>query len=153
MAGFATEYKDLLTISFSALSFIVACIALFFSVRTNIRDKEKLRITARAVVEPIYNKVYKIEVTIINVGRRIAVLEGVQCHYDQGYKCRDYIDEGIHLKEKERIKLYVERWCIIRNGDEGEVFQLENITVLDTQGKEYKIKNSKKLVERLIKEG
>lgn len=153
MAGFATEYKDSLTISFSALSLIVACIALFFSVRTNIRDKAKLRITARTVTEPIYNKVYKIEVTIMNIGRRIAALEGVQCHYDQGYICRDYIKEGIHLKEKERVKLYVDQQDIIRNGDEGEVYQLEDITVLDTQGKEYKIKNSKKLVERLIKEG
>lgn len=150
MAEFATEYKDLLTISFSALSFIVACIALFFSIRTNIRDKEKLRITARTVTEPIYNKVYKIEVTVTNIGRRIAVIEGLQYEYGKNHKFHDYSREGIHLKERERVKLYVERQCITRDGDEGEVYQLEDITVLDTQGREHKIKDSKKLLERLI---
>ncbi|WP_006320261.1 hypothetical protein [Serratia inhibens] len=153
MAEFANKYKDLLTISFSALSFIIACTALFFSARTAMRDREKLLITARTVREPFHNKVYKIEVTIINVGRRIAAIEGVQCHYDKGYTCHDYIKEGIHLKEKEKKIIDIEQRCTIRSDDEGEIYQLEDITVLDTQGKEYKIKNSKKLVEKLISEG
>lgn len=153
MTEFASKYKDLLTISFSALSFIIACTALFFSARTALRDRSKLLITARTVAEPFYNKVYKIEVKVTNIGRRIAAIEGVQCHYEQGYTCRDYIEEGIHLKEKERVVLDVERRSTILNGDEGDVYQLEDITVLDTQGKEYKIKNSKKLVEKLIAEG
>ncbi|MNG66759.1 hypothetical protein D3C79_250560 [compost metagenome] len=117
------------------------------------RDREKLLIIAHTVREPLYDKIYKIKVTVINVGRRIAVIEGMQYHYDKGYTCHDYTKEGFSIKEKQRVALYIERQHIIRNGDEGEVYQLENITVLDIQGKEYKIKNSKKLVERLIAEG
>lgn len=153
MIEFVNKYKDFAAISISLLSIVVASTALYFTIRSAMRDRSKILITARTVSGALYNKVYKIEVKVTNVGRRIAAIEGVQCHYDQGYTCRDYIKEGIHLKEKERITLDVERQCIIRNGDEGEVYQLEDITVLDTQGKEYKIKNSKKLVERLIAEG
>ncbi|HHQ6624499.1 TPA: hypothetical protein ACSTL5_000952 [Serratia fonticola] len=150
---FIREYKDIITIIFSTLSFVIACTALFFSVRTAIRDRERLRISARVVREPFYEKIYKIEVTIINVGRRIAVIEGIQCHYDLGLKCHDYIKDGIVLKEKERVTLEVERRSIIQSGDEGEIHQLENITVLDIVGKEHPIKNSKMLVGRLISEG
>jgi len=153
MTEFVSRYKDFLAISFNALSFIIACTALFFSARTALRDRPKLLITARTVADPFYNQVYKIEVKVTNIGRRIAAIEGVQCHYEQGYTCRDYIKDGIHLKEKERTILDVERHRIIFNGDEGDVYQLEDITVLDTQGKEYKIKNSKKLVEKLIVKG
>lgn len=153
MTEFASKYKDFLTISFSALSLLIACIALFFSARTVLRDREKLLITAQTIREPLYNKIHKIKVTVINVGRRIAAIEGIQYNYDKGYICHDYTKDGFSLKEKQRVVLYIDRQYTIRNDYDGETYQLEDITVLDTQGREYKIKNSKKLVERLIKEG
>ncbi|MBH2982707.1 hypothetical protein I5M90_04870 [Serratia marcescens] len=150
MADFATEYKDLLTISFSALSFIVACIALFFSVRTNIRDKEKLLITARTVSNEFADEPYEIEVTVANVGRRVAVIEGIQRHYERGIKCHNYKERGIPIRELERVVMQVSRDMVIDNGIEGDVHYLEDITVLDIQGQEHKIKNSKELVKRLV---
>ncbi|CAI0754804.1 hypothetical protein [Serratia proteamaculans] len=153
MIEFVNKYKDFAAISFSALSFIIACIALFFSARTVLRDREKLLITAQTIREPLYNKIHKIKVTVINVGRRIAAIEGIQYNYDKGYICHDYTKDGFSLKEKQRVVLYIDRQYTIRNDDDGETYQLEDITVLDTQGREYKIKNSKKLVERLIAEG
>lgn len=86
MAGFATEYKDLLTISFSALSFIVAGTALFFSARTAIRDKERLLITARSISDSFSEAPYEIEVAIVNIGKRVAVIEGIRRHYENGMK-------------------------------------------------------------------
>lgn len=152
MVNFVSEYKDFLTISLSALSFSVACLALFFSARTAMRDKERLLITARTVRDPMYKKIYKIEITVVNIGRRIAAIEGVYYHYKQGYKCYDYNKECIIIKEKDRITLNVDRYYVCRSGDDGEAYILEDITILDTQGVEYKIKNSKKLVKKLIRE-
>lgn len=100
MTEFASKYKDLLAISFSALSLLIACIALFFSARTVLRDREKLLITAQTIREPLYNKIHKIKVTVINVGRRIAAIEGIQYNYDKGYICHDYTKDGFSLKEK-----------------------------------------------------
>ncbi|MBB1583218.1 hypothetical protein [Serratia sp. OS31] len=150
MTEFASKYKDLLTISFSALSFIIACTALFFSARTALRDREKLLITARAVSDSLNDAPYEIEVKIVNIGKRVAVIEGVRRHYENGMKSHIYTERGILLKEKERVVLKVTSDMVIDSGDEGEVYFLEDITVLDIQGKEHSIKNSKDLVKRLL---
>lgn len=119
MSDFIREYKELITTSFSALSLLAACLALFFSARTAIRGKDKLSITARTIRHPLYNKIYKIEVTVINVGRRIAALEGVCYHYAKGYSCYDYHKDGIILKEKERMMFYVDEGRTIETEYEG----------------------------------
>ncbi|MFA4102717.1 hypothetical protein OQJ40_11290 [Serratia nevei] len=150
MAGFATEYKDLLTISFSALSFIVAGTALFFSARTAIRDKERLLITARSISDSFSEAPYEIEVAIVNIGKRVAVIEGIRRHYENGMKSHMYKESGILLKEKERVVLKISSDMLIENEDEGEVYYLKDFTVLDIQGKEHKVKNSKELVKRLV---
>ncbi|MGK2677451.1 hypothetical protein ACSJM2_14145 [Serratia marcescens] len=150
MAGFATEYKDLLTISFSALSFIVAGTALFFSARTAIRDKERLLITARSISDSFSEAPYEIEVAIVNIGKRVAVIEGIRRHYENGMKSHMYKERGILLKEKERVVLKISSDMLIENEDEGEVYYLKDFTVLDIQGKEHKVKNSKELVKRLV---
>ncbi|OUI66683.1 hypothetical protein AZZ99_000946 [Serratia marcescens] len=46
--------------------------------------------------------------------------------------------------------MQVSRDMVIDNGIEGDVHYLEDITVLDIQGQEHKIKNSKELVKRLV---
>lgn len=150
MIEFASKYKDLLTISFSALSFIIACTALFFSARTAMRDREKLLITARAVSGSFNDAPYEIEVKIVNIGKRVAVIEGVRRHYENGMKSHIYTESGILLKEKERVVLKITSDMVIDSGDEGEVHYLEDITVLDIQGKEHNIKNSRDLVKRLL---
>lgn len=144
----AAKYKDVLTISFSVLSFIIACTSLFFSGRTAWHDRSRLRITGRVVYEPVYKKPYKIEVTVLNVGRRDAVLEGILCHYESGRTRYSYEKEGIILKEKQRQKFQLEYRDLILSDDEGEVYQLENITILDVEGREHKIPNSYELISR-----
>lgn len=148
-----TEYKDIMTVSLAGLSFLIACTSLFFSWRTAWYDRARLKISARVVREPERNKVYKIEVTVLNTGRRDAVLEGVLCHYEHGVNRHSYEMEGIVLKEKKRIIFAIGRQDVIISGDEGEVFQLEDITVLDIEGKEFAIPHSQQLVSLLIKEG
>ncbi|EJD6489952.1 TPA: hypothetical protein U2L64_000154 [Citrobacter koseri] len=147
----AAKYKDVLTISFSVLSFIIACTSLFFSGRTAWHDRSRLKITGRVVYEPVYEKAYKIEVTVLNVGRRDAVLEGVLCHYESGRIRHSYEKEGIVIKEKQREKFQLEYRDLILSDDDGEVYQLENITILDVEGKEHEIPNSYELVSRFSK--
>ncbi|MBJ2082390.1 hypothetical protein [Serratia ureilytica] len=150
MAEFATEYKDLLAISISMLSLIIAGTALFFSARTAIRDKERLLITARSISDSFSEAPYEIEVAIVNIGKRVAVIEGIRRHYENGMKSHMYKERGILLKEKERVVLKISSDMLIENEDEGEVYYLEDFTVLDIQGKEHKVKNSKELVKRLV---
>lgn len=147
-----TEYKDTITVVFVFLSFLIACTSLYFSVKNNIKDKERLIIKAWNVCGSINDKVYKIDVSITNVGRRIAVLEGLICHYDGGYQSHTHNEDGIVLKEKERITLCIEQRDLIYDVGEGEVYQLEDVSVLDIEGREFKIKNSKTLVSRLLKD-
>ncbi|EPK4144821.1 hypothetical protein LJM37_005315, partial [Serratia marcescens] len=61
-----------------------------------------------------------------------------------------YKESGILLKEKERVVLKISSDMLIENEDEGEVYYLKDFTVLDIQGKEHKVKNSKELVKRLV---
>ncbi|WP_254629672.1 hypothetical protein [Enterobacter chuandaensis] len=77
LVSLATKYKDVLTIGFSVLSFMIACTSLFFSGRTAWHDRARLKITGRVVYEPVYEKAYKIEVIVLNVGRRDAVVGGM----------------------------------------------------------------------------
>lgn len=148
----AAKYKDVLTIGFSVLSFIIACTSLFFSGRTAWHDRSRLRITARVVYGPVYEKAYKIEVTVLNVGRRDAVLEGILCHYESGRTQHSYEKEGIVIKEKQREKFQLEYRDLIVSDDDGEVYQLENITILDIEGKEHNIPNSYELISRFSKD-
>lgn len=152
LVSLATKYKDLLTVGFSVLSFIIACTSLFFSGRTAWHDRARLKITGRVVYEPIYDKAYKIEVTVLNVGRRDAVLEGILCHYEGGNTRHSYEKEGIVIKEKQRKKFELEYFDLILTEDDGEVYKLENITILDIEGKEHEIPNSYSIVSRFTKD-
>ncbi|HCT5366359.1 TPA: hypothetical protein OT044_000466 [Citrobacter koseri] len=144
----AAKYKDVLTISFSVLSFIIACTSLFFSGRTAWHDRSRLKITGRVVYEPVYEKAYKIEVEVLNVGRRDAVLEGLLRHYETGKTSYTYEKEGIIIKEKQRRKFIVEYSDLLITDSEGEVYNLENISILDIEGKEHTIPRSYELISK-----
>lgn len=152
LVSLATKYKDLLTISFSVLSFLIACTSLYFSGRTAWHDRARLKIIGRVMYDPFYKKPYGIRVTVLNVGRRDAVLEGVLCHYEGGKTRHDFVKEGVILKEKQRITFEVDAFDIIMNGEEGRVFQLEDISILDIEGKQHPIPGSVDLVSKFIKE-
>lgn len=144
----AAKYKDVLTIGFSVLSFIIACTSLFFSGRTAWHDRSILKITGRVVYEPVYEKAYKIEVEVLNVGRRDAVLEGVLRHYEEGHTSYEVEENGITLREKNRVKFKISLHDFILSGEEGEVYALEDLTILDIENKEYEIPNSQELIKR-----
>lgn len=144
----AAKYKDVLTIGFSVLSFIIACTSLFFSGRTAWHDRSILKITGRVVYEPVYEKAYKIEVEVLNVGRRDAVLEGVLRHYEEGHTSYEVEENGITLREKNRVKFKISLDDFILSGEEGEVYALEDLTILDIENKEYEIPNSQELIKR-----
>ena len=148
----AAKYKDVLTIGFSVLSFIIACVSLFFSGRTAWHDRARLKIIGRVMYEPFYKKACGIRVTVLNVGRRDAVLEGVLCHYDGGKTRHDSVKEGVILKEKQRKTFELDSYDIIMNGEEGSVYQLEDISILDIEGKEHQIPDSINLVNKFIKD-
>ncbi|MDD7993784.1 hypothetical protein [Kosakonia radicincitans] len=152
LVSLAAKYKDLLTVGFSVLSFIIACTSLFFSGRTAWHDRARLKITGRVVYEPVYDKAYKIEVTVLNVGRRDAVLEGILCHYERGRTRYSYENEGIVLKEKQRKKFQLDYYDLIITDDDGDVYQLENITILDVEGREHEIPNSYNIVSRFSRD-
>ncbi|WP_312605579.1 hypothetical protein [Kosakonia cowanii] len=144
----AAKYKDVLTIGFSVLSFIIACTSLFFSGRTAWHDRSILKITGRVVYEPVYEKAYKIEVEVLNVGRRDAVLEGLLCHYETGKTSYAYQKDGIIIKEKQRRNFIVEFSDLLITDSEGEVYTLENISILDIEGKEHTIPRSYDLISK-----
>ncbi|EPB4338361.1 hypothetical protein QNZ44_002382 [Enterobacter kobei] len=144
----AAKYKDL----FSVLSFIIACTSLFFSGRTAWHDRSRLKISGRVVYEPVYEKAYKIEVTVLNVGRRDAVLEGILCHYEGNNTRHSYEKNGFILKEKQREMFQIEFRDLVITDDDGNAYELENITVLDVEGKEHEIPNSKNLIARFSKD-
>jgi hypothetical protein len=148
----AAKYKDVLTIGLSVLSFIIACTSLFFSGRTAWHDRARLKITGRVVYDTIYGKAYKIEVTVLNVGRRDAVLEGILCHYEGNKTRYSFEKNGFVLKEKQREKFQIEYRDLILTDDDGDIYELENITVLDVEGKEHEIPNSNNLVTRFSKD-
>ncbi|CTT60820.1 hypothetical protein AB687_000455 [Escherichia coli] len=152
LVSLATKYKDVLTVGFSMVSFIIACTSLFFSGRTAWHDRARLKIKGRVVYDAVYNKAYKIEVTVLNIGRRDAVLEGILCHYESGKTRHSYEKEGIAIKEKQRKVFIVENFDLIISDDEGEVYQLEDITILDIEGKEHEIPNSYNIVSKFIKD-
>jgi len=152
IVNLAAKYKDVLTLGFSILSFLIACTSLFCSGRTAWHDRSRLKITGRVVYEPVYEKAYKIQITVLNVGRRDAVLEGVLCHYEGDKAKHVSVKEGIILKEKQRTTFEIDSFDIIMNGEEGSVYQLEDISILDVEGKKHPIPNSVNLVTKFIKE-
>jgi hypothetical protein len=119
---------------------------LIFSGRTAWHDRSRLKITGRVVYEPVYEKAYKIEVTVLNVGRRDAVLKGF-------YAIMKGIIPGIFLKKmvlylkKQREIFQIEFRDLVITDDDGNAYELENITVLDVEGKEHDIPNSKILFQ------
>lgn len=149
IVSFASKYKDVLTISFSVLSFVIACTSLFFSGRTAWHDRSRLKISGHVVYEPLYEKPYKIEIVVLNVGRRDAVLEGMQYHYENGTKRHSYQKEGIIIKEKQRKKFELVYPNLILIDDEGDVYHLEDITILDVEEREHRIPKSRELIAKL----
>lgn len=147
-----TKYKDVLTLGFSILSFLIACTSLFFSGRTAWHDRARLKINGRVLYEPFYKTACGIRVTVLNVGRRDAVLEGVLCHYEGDKAKHVSVKEGIILKEKQRKTFEIDSFDIIMNGEEGSVHQLEDISILDIEGKQHTIPNSVNLVNKFIKD-
>lgn len=146
------QYKDIIAITISIVSLILASTSLFFSIRNILKDKEKLVINAWNVSTSVNDRVYKIEVTIINVGRRVAVIEGLLFHYENGLQYYEPNKDGLILKEKERITLSIEQRDMFYDIGEGDVYQLEDVSVLDIEGREFKINNSKTLVTKLLKD-
>jgi len=151
MVEFSKQYKDLITISLLVLAFFISCASLYVSLRNALLDRVKLKISANLVREPMWNKLERIDVVILNIGRRNAVLEGLLLHYGMGNSRHDYDDKGITLKEKDRVKLSVLYHDLVWVSSEGEASDLTDITVLDIEGKEFKIPNSRNLVERFLK--
>lgn len=147
----ATAYKDVITICLSLLAFLISCTSLYLSIRNTLLDRVKLEISARLIREPMWNTLVRIDVTVLNIGRRNAVLEGLLMHYEKGSYHQTYEKNGITLKEKERTIFSVERNDLIMNLDEGEIDCLCDLTILDIENKEFKIPNSRVLVERFSK--
>ncbi len=147
-----TKYKDVLTLGFSILSFLIACTSLFFSGRTAWHDRSRLKITGRVVYDPVFEKANKIQITVLNIGRRDAVLEGVLCHYEGDKAKHVSVKEGVNLKEKQRKTFEIDSFDIIMNGEEGNVYQLEDISILDIEGKQHPIPDSVNLVNKFIKD-
>lgn len=145
----AAKYKDVLTISLSVMSFIIACTSLFFSGRAAWHDRSRLKITAHLVYESFDEDPYKIEVVVINIGRRDAVLEGMQCHYEKGIRSHSSPKEGIIIKEKQRKKFELESSELITIDSEGDVCHLQDITILDVEGKEHRIPNSQEFIAKI----
>ncbi|HFR1959265.1 TPA: hypothetical protein ACHU9M_004434, partial [Shigella sonnei] len=145
----AATYKDVLTIAFSALSFIIACTSLYFSGRAAWHDRSRLKITADLVYESFDEEPYKIEVIVINVGRRDAVLEGMLCHYEKGIRSHSSPKESIVIKEKQRKKFELVSSDLVTIDNECDICHLEDITILDVEGNEHKIPNSHRLIALL----
>ncbi|GKX45250.1 hypothetical protein [Pectobacterium carotovorum] len=142
------EYKDSITIIISAISLTIAITSMTISVRTAWKDRAILKINARLIKEPMYGKIQAIEVTVINIGRRITVLEGILCYYKNGKIRRPYTEDCVTLKEKDRKDFLIEYRNFIYD-DEGEIYHLVDLTVLDIEGKEYQIPNSKDIVKNV----
>lgn len=143
------KYKDVLTVGFSALSFIIACTSLYFSGRTAWYDRSRLKITAHLVYESFDDEPYKIEVVVINVGRRDAVLEGMLYHYEKGIMSHSSPKDGVVIKEKQRKKFELESSELIMIDNEGDICHLEDISILDVEGREHKIPNSQKFIAKI----
>ncbi|ENT6811841.1 hypothetical protein ACFF2W_001269 [Enterobacter kobei] len=90
--------------------------------------------------------------TVLNVGRRDAVLEGILCHCEGNKTRYSFEKNGFVLKEKQREKFQIEYRDLILTDDDGDIYELENITVLDVEGKEHEIPNSNNLVTRFSKD-
>ncbi|VFS10034.1 Uncharacterised protein [Citrobacter koseri] len=56
--------------------------------------------------------------------------------------------EGIIIKEKQRRKFIVEYSDLLITDSEGEVYNLENISILDIEGKEHTIPRSYELISK-----
>ncbi|MDX6042815.1 hypothetical protein [Scandinavium lactucae] len=145
----ALKYKDVMTFVIAPLAFLISMVSLGVSLRTAFLDRVNLKINARVIREPFYNQIDRIEITVLNIGRRSAVLEGVLCHYDNGETRYDYEKNGIEIREKERRVFQVDRSQYIISVGEGDVAELIDITVLDIERKQTKIKHSKELVKKL----
>lgn len=146
----ATSYKDVITVCLSLLAFLISCTSLYLSIRNTLLDRVKLIISAKLVSEPMWNTLVRIDVTVLNVGRRSAVLEGLLMHYEHGLTRHDHEAKGITLKEKERVTFSVERNDLIINLEEGEVAQLCDLSILDIEHKKFKVPNSRNLVEKFL---
>lgn len=145
----ALKYKDVMTFVIAPLAFLISMISLGVSLRTAILDRVRLKINARVIYEPHFNKADRIEITVLNIGRRSAVLEGVLCHYDNGETRYDYEKNGVEVRENERKIFRIDRSQYIISVGEGDVAELIDITVLDIEKKQSKIQNSKELVKKL----
>lgn len=152
MLTIITKYKDVITVGFSVLSLIIACVSLFFSGRTAWYDRARLKISGRVIYEANKDRAHKIEVVVLNIGRRDAVLEGILLHYENDNNSYSYEKEGVIVKEKQRRKFDVLYQDLIFTGREGDVYSLEDISILDVEGEEHKIPNSRYLVSKFHKD-
>jgi len=145
---FANTYKEVNTQILSVLSLLISLIALCVSCRSAWYDRAILKINSRLVYHGDSERALYIEIVVTNIGRRDAVLEGVLRHYEEGHTSYTVEEGGITVKEKNRVKFIVDFQEIIMSGDEGEVYALEDLTILDIENKEHEIPNSQELIKR-----
>jgi hypothetical protein len=62
-----------------------------------------------------------------------------------------FLKNGFILKEKQREIFQIEFRDLVITDDDGNAYELEKITVLDVEGKEHDIPNSRNLISRFSK--
>ncbi|WP_044177715.1 hypothetical protein [Phytobacter massiliensis] len=141
-------FKDSTAIIISIISLIVAAKSLNVAKQAVTEDRAILKINSRLVFHSHSDRALYIEIIVTNVGRRDAVLEGVLRHYEEGHTSYEVEENGITLREKNRVKFKISLHDFILSGDEGEVYALEDLTILDEENKEHEIPNSQELIKR-----
>lgn len=140
-------------LSLSAL--IVSLISLAFSAHFGLRDRFKLVTECKFFADDEHGPA-QIQLSVVNAGRRIAVLKYFGGDYSDGGGAGLMIGEdtsGLQLNEQE---IYERRfnWDSLHEIlDGGVVKTFKNFWVEDTLGRRHVIKGSRKSIKKLLESG
>jgi len=137
----------------SSLALLVSVVSLIISWHFGFRDKSKLKTYAKFYPSHPNHDRAKIEIKIVNHGRRATILTLFGGDLEDGGMSGIYLGkegDGLRLGEHEKYETIVYADDLLVTHPEGNIAQFVRFWFEDTLGQRHKIKNSEKLISKLI---
>ena len=144
-----------LPILLSIFALLVSLISLGFSAHFGLRDRFNLVTECKFFPDDEHGPA-QIQLSIVNAGRRIAVLKYFGGDYFDGGGAGLMIGEdtsGLQLNEQEMYERRFDWDALHQMHDGGNVKTYENFWVEDTLGRRHIIKGSRKSIKKLLESG
>ncbi|MCG8337938.1 MAG: hypothetical protein MJE63_25840 [Proteobacteria bacterium] len=140
-------------LSISAITISVFSLLLSFYVA--LRDRPNIKTESKVYKHSKTGEYHHFHLKVVNAGRRPVILTELECIYSEKKISGLYIgddEKGIKLEEGEFYEYKfskIDQIMIYDPMNNGDIYSLENIKIIDSSNKKHTVKSAKKNIKKL----